>query len=269
MRFLYFTSLLIILVSIKGFAQDDTETVDPVLIKLRGRILNIKDSSVVQYANILNMRTHSGTISNTQGNFSMEMLNIDSLIVTSIGYLKTVIKVPANYSGYTVLDYYITPINYGIGEVKVQAEGPKPNLGIESGRPTDIDPALRGDAFNQAPPLAAAFFNPISYWQYYLSKKEKRKREVRKEMAVQKNWDLHSQNYNKEKVMMLTGMNEMQADSFMIWFNGQDVLPYLASEYQIRASIIEYFHYYQIEKSASHQQSLTPAPSPGEGEKRK
>ena len=229
-------------------AQD--QDIDPVLIKIKANILSQADSTAVPYANIINQRTHSGTITNAGGYFTIEMLNIDSLIVTSIGYLKSVLKVPANYSGYTTLNFYIKPANYGIGEVTVEGEKPKVDLGFETGKVSDIAPELRGDAFNESPPILAAFFNPISYWQYYLSKKEKRKREVRKAMVVQQNWELHSQNYNKEKVMMLTGLNDAAADSFMVWFNGQDVLPYLASEYQIRATVIEFFHYYQIEKTS-------------------
>ena len=50
-------------------------------------------------------------------------------------------------------------------------------------------------------------------------------------------------------VMKLTGLNENQADTFMIWFNAQDVLPYTASEYQVRASIIQYFNLYKTDKS--------------------
>ena len=73
---------------------------------------------------------------------------------------------------------------------------------------------------------------------------------MRKAIALEKNWEMHSQNYNKEKVMMLTGLKELPADTFMIWFNSQDVLPYLSSEYQVRASIIEYFHYWQLEKAS-------------------
>ena len=98
-------------------------------------------------------------------------------------------------------------------------------LGLGTGKPVDIAPELRGDAFNESPPVLAAFFNPISYWQYYLSKREKRKREVRKAILLEKNWEMHSQNYNKEMVMKLTGMNEPDADTFMVWFNAQDVLP--------------------------------------------
>ena len=248
--------LFFVFASFFGMAQDDDE-IDPLLIKLQGKLLSVADSQPVPYANIINPRTHSGTITSNDGHFNLEMLNIDTLVVTSIGYQRGTIKVPANYTGYGTLSFYIQPINYALREVLVEGEKPKVDLGFDTGTASNVPVELRGDAFNEAPPILAAFFNPISYWQYYLSKKEKRKREVRKEMVIMKNWEMHSQNYNKDKVMMLTGMNEMEADSFMIWFNGQDVLPYLSSEYQVRASIIEYFHYYRIEKAMQ----ASPGPS--------
>lgn len=240
--------LSFVLLSFQCIAQEDSDLIDPVLIKLQGRIISAGDSSAVPYANVVNYRTHSGTTTNSDGYFTIEMLNIDSLIVTSIGFEQKKIKVPANYTGYNTLVFTMLPSNYALREVLVEGEKPKVDLGLGAGKPTDITPELRGDAFNEAPPILAAFFNPVSYWQYYLSKKEKRKREVRKDMIIQKNWEMHSQNYNKEKVMLLTGMKDLEADSFMVWFNSQDVLPYLSSEYQVRATIIEFFHYYKIEK---------------------
>lgn len=248
-------------------AQDDSDLVDPILIKLQAKIISAGDSLPVPYANILNNRTHSGTTTNASGFFTIEMLNIDSLIVTSIGFERSVIKVPGNYTGYNTLTFVMLPSNYALREIKVEGDKPKVDLGFETGTVSNIPVELRGDAFNEPPPVLAAFFNPVSYWQYYLSKKEKRKREVRKEMVIQKNWEMHSQNYNKEKVMMLTGLNEMLADSFMVWFNSQDVLPYLSSEYQVRATVIEFFHYYQIEKvQKASPNKASPNPSEG-GEK--
>jgi len=254
--------LFLVFASYFGRAQDDSDLIDPILIKLQGKIISAGDSLPVPYANILNNRTHSGTTTNANGLFTIEMLNIDTLVVTSIGFERSIIKVPSNYTGYNILTFVMLPSNYALREVRVEGEKPKVDLGFETGKASNIPVELRGDAFNEAPPVLAAFFNPISYWQYYLSKKEKRKREVRKEMVIMKNWEMHSENYNKEKVMMLTGMNELEADSFMIWFNSQDVLPYLSSEYEVRASVIEFFHYYKIEKA----QKASPQPSPKERE---
>lgn len=244
-------SLLILFLSafwITGIAQIDEEEIDPMLINFKAQVISAADSTAVPYANIINNRTHSGTITNIDGYFSLEMLNIDSLIITSVGYEKSVLKVPRDYSEYNTFTFILKPVNYAIGEVQVTGERQSIDMGLGAGKPIDIDPELRGDAFNERPPIMAALFNPISYWQYHLSKKEKRKRNVREAMALEKNWEMHSRNYNKEKVMMLTGLGEMQADTFMIWFNGQNILPYTSTEYQIRASILEYFELYKKEK---------------------
>jgi hypothetical protein len=231
-----FTFLLIIFVA---RAQDDGVIVDPILIELKAEILSTADSSAIPYANIILHRTHSGTITNNDGYFTLEMLNIDSLEVTSVGYRKTILKIPSYYTGYDVLTFYMEPVMYNVGEVTVEGEAQQLDY-FEHGQPTDIAPELRGDAFNEKPPVLAAFFNPVSFWQYHLSKREKRKREVREDMALMRNWEMHSRNYNKEMVMKLTGLNEAYADTFMVWFNSQNVLPYTANEYQVRSSIVEY-----------------------------
>lgn len=230
-----------------GNAQEDFDIIDPMLIQFQAKIISAADSAVIPYANIVNNRTHSGTISNANGYFTLEMLNIDSLIISSVGHQKSVLKVPRNYNEYEVFNFVMKPVNYSISEVKVTGDKPHIDLGFETGQPTTIAAELRGDAFNERPPILAALFNPISYWQYYLSKKEKRKRKVREAMVLEKNWEMHSKNYNKEMVQMLTGLNELQADTFMVWFNGQNILPYTASEYQVRASILEYFQMYKFE----------------------
>ncbi len=244
----YTISFLFLIYTLPLFAQDEVPLVDPMLIQLQAKIISAGDSSAVPYANIINNRTHSGTTTNGEGSFSFEMLNIDTLVVSSVGFQKSVIKIPYNYSGSEVLTFVMNPVNYSLGEVKVQGDKPTVDLGLGTGKPTEIAPELRGDAFNEKPPVVAALVNPLSYWQYRLSKREKEKREVRKAMALQENWEMHSKNYNKEMVMKLTGLNEMEADTFMVWFNGLEILPYTSSEYQVRESIIKYFEIYKEEK---------------------
>ena len=231
--------LILLLATFQGFAQDDEYEVDPMLVELKARILSAGDSSSIPYANIVLHRTHSGTITDGDGNFHLEMLNVDSLEVTSVGYEATILKIPPHYTGYETLTFYMKPILYNVGEVTV--EGKAKNLDyFEHGKPTEIAPELRGDAFNEKPSVLAAVVSPLSFMQYHLSKREKRKRKVREEMAKMRNWEMHSRNYNKEMVQKLTGLTEAYADTFMVWFNGQNVLPYTSSEYQVRAAIIEY-----------------------------
>jgi len=240
--------ILLVATSFSGWSQNDDLLVDPILIRLKGRLVSSADSSAVPYANIINNRTHSGTTTNSDGYFTLEMLNIDSLVVSSVGYQKRVLRVPHNYNGQEVITFTIDPVNYAVGEVEVKGEKPGVDMGLGTGKPVDIAPELRGDAFNEKPPVLAALLNPVSFMQYYLSDRERRKRNVREAMALERNWEMHSKNYNKEVVMKLTGLNEAEADSFMIWFNAQNVLPYTATEYEVRASINYYFKIYKQEK---------------------
>jgi len=80
-----------------SLAQTDPLLVDPILVRLKGRLVSASDSSGIPYANIVNPRYRGGTITNADGYFSLEALNIDSLIVTSVGYEKKVIYIPHDY----------------------------------------------------------------------------------------------------------------------------------------------------------------------------
>jgi len=241
--------ILLLFAGFPGRPQTDPLLVDPILIRLKGRIVSAADSSAVPYVNIVNNRTHTGTITNTDGYFTIDMLNVDSLIATSVGYEKKVLKVPHNYNEQEIITFVMSPVNYLVNEIEVTGDKPKAAQGLGTGTPTDIPPQLRGDAYNEKPPALSALFNPVSYWQYYLSKKEKEKREVREAMMLQENWEMHSKNYNKEMVKRLTGLNDMEADSFMVWFNSKNILPYTATEYEVRTAIITYFDIYKRGKN--------------------
>lgn len=247
MRIVFSIGLLMLFASSASYAQTDPLMVDPILVRLKARLVSTADSTAIPYANIVNNRNRSGTITNNDGYFTLDVLNIDSLIVTSVGYQKKVLYIPHNYMGYETLIFTMNPVSYAVREVDVMGEKPKVADDLGTGKPVDIPVELRGDAFNEKPPILAALFNPISYWNYYLSGREREKRDVREAIALQNYWEMHSQNYNKEMVMKLTGMKEAAADSFMLWFNAQNILPYTSSEYEVRASIKYYFEKYKEE----------------------
>jgi hypothetical protein len=250
MRLIAITGMvLLVFAGLRGQAQYDPTLIDPILVNLKARIINSADSTAVPYATIINNRNRSGTITNNDGFFSMDVLNIDSLIITSVGYQRKVLYIPHNYMGYETLTFTMNPISYAVREVDVTGEKPKVAGDLGTGKPVDLPMELRGDAFNERPPLLAALLNPISYWNYYLSGREREKRDVREAMALQKYWEMHSQNYNKEMVMKLTGLHETAADTFMMWFNSQNVLPYTSTEYEVRASIKYFFEKYKEEKN--------------------
>jgi hypothetical protein len=246
---IYFLLFLLVVFFLRAKGQETGMDIDPVLIRLKAQLISKGDSMPVPFANVVYTRNRTGTVSNSGGFFSIEMLNIDSLIITAMGFKSLIAKIPRNYSEGNTLIIYMQPIYYPLSEVKVEGKKDKVDMtGIPSGKQTDIPLDLRGDAFNEKPPVLAAFFNPLSYWQYYLSHREKEKRMVREAIVLEKNWEMHSRNYNKEMVMMLTGLDDKQAEDFMIWFNSKNILPYTSTEYEVRAAIRSWFEIYKKQK---------------------
>lgn len=239
-----------------SFAQDSGIDIDPILIRLKAQVISQADSTPVPYANIINYRNRSGASTNVNGHFSLEMLNIDTLVISAMGFKTRSVRIPRFFSPENTLLILLEPVVYPLSEVQISGDKSRVNMdGIPIGKQSDIPTELRGDAFNERPPVIAALFNPLSYWQYYLSRREIEKRKVREAVALEKNWEMHSRNYNKEVVMLLTGLNEQQADDFMIWFNAQNVLPYTSTEYEVCAAIREYFMLYVREKASNQDSS--------------
>jgi hypothetical protein len=242
-------SILFLFLSFRATAfSQQTEEVDPMPIKLKGQVLNLGDESPVPFAYVVNLRTHSGVTTDEQGRFTMEMLNIDSLSISSLGFSKTTAHIPANYREMNILILYAKPIRFALPEVDVRGQQQKVNMdGVPVAKKIDIAPELRGDAYNKKPPLIAAFFTPASFLQYHLSKSEREKRDTRKAIVSEKQWETISQYYNKKLVMELTGLNNAQADYFMIYINGKGLLNQMTTEYDARNIIKEQYKIYLAE----------------------
>ena len=253
-KFLVYILFCVLMVCKTGriSAQETSIDIDPILIRLKAQVISKGDSMPVPYANIINYRNRSGASANASGHFSLEMLNIDTLVVSAMGFKTLTARIPRFFSPENTLIIFLEPVIYPLPEVLVSGDKARVNMeSIPIGKQTDVPVELRGDAFNERPPVIAALFNPLSYWQYYLSRKEIQKRKVREAISLEKYWEMHSRNYNKEVVMLLTGLNEAQADDFMIWFNAQNVLPYTSTEYEVRAAIRDYFMLYAREKGSN------------------
>jgi len=241
--------LMIILFSAFQLRAQDSGELDPMPIKLKGQVLNLEDESPVPNAFILNFRTHTGVTADDQGKFMLDMLNIDSLSISSIGFTKTVVHIPANYNEMNVLILYAKPVRFSIPQVNVQGQQSKVNMeGVPVGKKSKIDPQLRGDAYNKRPPVLAAVFNPVSYIQYYTSKREREKREARQAIVTEEHWAELSQIYTKKLVMELTGLNDSEADDLMIYINSKGLLSHMSTDYDVRETIKQQFKLFKAER---------------------
>lgn len=244
---IFFVSAVMFLATSQLRAQDNTD-IDPMPIKLKGQVLNLEDDSPVPYAFILNFRTHTGVTADDKGRFVMDMLNIDSLSFSLLGFTKMVVHVPANYNEVNVFTIYARPVRFALPDVNVAGKKQEVNMeGVPVGKKSKIDPELRGDAYNKRPPVLAAVFNPVSYIQYYTSKRERQKREARQAIVTEKHWAELSQIYTKKLVMELTGLNDSDADKLMIYINSKGLLSHMSTDYDVRATIKEQYNLFKAE----------------------
>ncbi len=230
--------------------SQDFDEVDPMPLKIKGIVLNLDDESPVPFAFVMNFRTRTGVTTDDQGKFVMEVLNIDSLSISSLGFTKTTVRIPHNHNEMNVLTLYARPVRFAIPEVNVSGEKVKVNLdGVPPAKKVDIDPYLRGDSYNEKPPVIAAILAPVSYIQYYTSRREREKREARRAIVTEKQWEVLSQFYTKELVMQLTGLNDEDSDDLMMYINSKGLLSYMSNEYDVRNAILEQYKLFRQERN--------------------
>lgn len=240
-------SLLFLCLGSLAYSQNPDE-VDPMPLKIKGLVLNIDDETPVPYAFVMNYRTRTGVTTDDQGKFVMDVLNIDSLSITSLGFTKTTVRIPPNHNEMNVLTLYARPVRFAIPEVNVSGEKVKVNMdGITITKKVDIDPYLRGDSYNEKPPVIAAVLAPVSFIQYYTSKREREKREARQAIVTEKQWEILSQFYTKALVMELTGLNDEDSDELMMYINSKGLLSYMSNEYSVRSTILEQYKLFKAE----------------------
>jgi hypothetical protein len=224
-----------------SFLQIKAQVTDLYVITIKGVITSAENGEPIPYAHVINPREHTGTTSNFDGLFSISMLTEDTLIIRSIGfdeYHFTLKEFPPN-DRYEIV---MKPVSYQLGEINVTGDlSMRKRLGLPDAKKLDIPIELRGNDFNEKPPLAAAFFNPISFLNYHLSDKEKEKRETLKAIKSDKEWLQFSTYYNLDNIKRLTGLNDEKADEFMIYCNLNLRLPYTASQMEIEFQIMDLF----------------------------
>ena len=111
-------------------AQKTAENYVPVL---RGQILNIEDGSPVAKAVVANKRTQATVSADLNGIFLIKAFITDSLEVSSLGYQKETVSIPAVYNVSDILTIYVRPLSFLLPDinVKVKKEQMKINQGIK------------------------------------------------------------------------------------------------------------------------------------------
>lgn len=228
----------------KAYAQ---QQLDLYLVFVKGKVTDLDTGEPIPHASVINPRVKGGTTTNVDGVFSIEILTDDTLTIRSLGYSDYEFFIQ-EFPPKELYDIKMNPVRYLIKEITVEGERTM-DWGLPKAKPLDIPIELRGNAFNEKPTVWHALTNPLSFMQYYLSPKEKGKRETLTVIKDGEEWETFARYHNLAAVEKITRLTGEEADQFMIYCNMNNRLPYNASQLEIEFQIRDLYFKYQKAKA--------------------
>ncbi len=199
------------------YSQDNAK--DVVWVKLI--VKDSVDNKVIENAQVVSYETMIIYATNESGEFRGSFSKSDSLKVFGLGYSPQVLRVKEFNDSIQEKIVYLGRKFYMIGTVDVQSDKelhlnlPKD---INFGDEDDLPASLKGD-YDKKPPVAAAVLNPLSYVNYYTSKKEREKRDMRRVLVQNEEQEKVNEIYNRDIVKEVSGYEGEMLDKFMVYCN--------------------------------------------------
>ena len=237
--FLFAFALFLIIPVSSVFAQKPDENYKPLL---KGQVLNLEDETPVAKAIVSNQRTKETVAADLEGRFSINALITDSLEISSLGFSKQTIEIPASYSVSDVLIIHIRPLSFLLPDVNINGNYQKPVVKVEK---IEVSPYFRKDFMQEKPAEEKAYQNQISFVKIPLYGKEQPNRKTRNIMMSDKQWAKVSKIYNVGLVRELTGLNATEADNFMMFLNSKQLFNKMTTKENASFIILEQFAIYR------------------------
>jgi hypothetical protein len=209
------------------------------MVKVSGQVVDEITGEKIPYAQVVNFRVHGSTMTDINGNFSIQADPSDTLTFKILGYKNKIISVKEVLS-ITAANKKIglTQVKYPIDSVEVVAHQLKMNLnGIPKGKSSNIPQELRSDDFDSIPGVLTAVIKPLSYLHYKLSSSEKEKRATLAAIHSEHQWQILSLIYNKDVIQKITFLTGDKLDDFMAYCNAYINLPPNATTYDVEKGI--------------------------------
>jgi hypothetical protein len=216
------------------------------MVKVTGQVVDEITGEKIPYAQVLNFRVHGSTMTDINGNFSVQADPSDTLTIKILGYKDKVITVKEILSDNAALKKIaLIQIRYLIDSVEVRANQLKMNLGLPKGKQSNIPQELRSEDFATKPTLLTAVFRPLSYLHYKLSSSEKEKRATLATIYTEQQWKILSLLYNKDVIQRITLLKGDKLDDFMLYCNAYSELAPNATTYEVEKKIKDLYIEYQ------------------------
>ena len=211
---------------------------------VKGQIFNIEDGSQVAFAVITNHRTKASVSANAYGIFEINALVTDSLEISSLGFQKETVAIPAIYNVSDVLTLYARPLSFLIPDINVTVK--KEQLKIDKENRI-VSPYFRSEIMKEKPSSEKAYDNQLSLLSIGFGGKERAKLKVQEAEEKDRQWTSLSKTYNKNLVMALTNLNNTEADNFMMYLNAKNLSKRMTNRENAIFTILQQFKIYKAE----------------------
>jgi hypothetical protein len=229
------------------------------MIWISGTVVDSSSHAPVPYANIASYSQHQLFAANAKGHFYIQLPKHDSIKIVVMGYgikvfrLDTLTETEAETFIFSISRISIMLKNIDINlkrgylddERMNTPEGIMDNLNLPADiipydKSKDIIPASAKPVFKHEPPVAAFFFHPVSYINYYAGNNEKEKRKMVKLIKQGKSRDI----MNRKLIEELTGLSGDSLENFIMFCNRNIDLQPNEDEASVRRKVFFAFEKY-------------------------
>ena len=208
-----------------------------------GNLYDADNFKSIEYAHIINIDGRNATISDSLGNFNLNVKPGDSLMISSIGYKTTYYRYTGPYQKAVFRSIAMKEAVYPIDEVKVTPWGTYEDfrrkfLSLDIKDPHENVHPLLYEGLNREPELKEEELNPgitspITLIYSLFSQELQSKQKLRELQKRKTKEDILKDKFNREQVQELTGLEGQQLDRFMNYCNFSEAYILNTREYFI------------------------------------
>lgn len=237
---------------------------DSSLVKVSGIIVDSDSITPIPFVNIINKRTHKGTISDTNGFFRISILKTDTILFSSLSFEKKPFYLSDTNSVSLFFKIIMNNKNYKLAVVNVYALSKLSQFKYDfvhidlpehlyiKGREIYIPgiPNYEGPRNPNASPIGS----PISFFYSKFSKREKSKRKLNQLLKQDSINYIINLKYNDEIVYELTGLKDEKLNEFIKFcdFNNNYLLK--NTEYDIYVKTMQKLKEFKSKKALQKKQ---------------
>ncbi len=261
MQRIIFTLLTLAFVSTAFSQEKSTGNIAQDSIKnLKGRIISVTDKKPLQSAHVINMNTADGTITNSDGEFSIPVKANDTIHISYIGYQSIKLKITKDLLKGNELEIAIHEKVVNIDEVTVKVHNLIGVLEIDAKNvPKDQFSRIHIDGLPQAyevgrpqtkdyTSLSGALFNPLDFWYQKFGKKPKELKKLKKLKEEDKLRNIMEEKFSREILMDYMDMSRKELNDLLKECNYSNNFIRKASDLQVIEAVLECYENYRAIK---------------------